>query len=86
MQSLGMRRLIAVTSLSVGDRRAQINSLFRAIMDLTLKPIMKAKEEQERLIKASEFDWTIVRPGGLTDGPRTGSYRCGIDPRPARGG
>lgn len=85
MQSLGVRRLIAVTSLGVGDSRAQINPLFRAIMDLTLKPIMQAKEEQERLIKASGLDWTIVRPGGLTDGPRTGSYRAGLDPR-IRGG
>jgi uncharacterized protein YbjT (DUF2867 family) len=85
MQSRGVRRLIAVTSLGVGDSRAQINPLFRAIMDLTLKPIMQAKEEQERLIKASGLDWTIVRPGGLTDGPRTGRYRCGIDPR-IRGG
>jgi uncharacterized protein YbjT (DUF2867 family) len=85
MQSLGVRRLIAVTSLGVGDSRAQINPLFRAIMDLTLKPIMQAKEEQERLIKASGLDWTIVRPGGLTDGPRTGSCRAGLDPR-IRGG
>ena len=85
MQSLGVRRLIAVTSLGVGDSRAQINPLFRVIMDLTLKPIMQAKEEQERLIKASGLVWTIVRPGGLTDGPRTGSYRAGLDPR-IRGG
>ncbi len=85
MQSLGVRRLIAVTSMGVGDSRAQINPLFRAIMDLTLKPIMQAKEEQERLIKASGLDWTIVRPGGLTDGPRTGGYRAGLE-RSIRGG
>ena len=85
MWSLGVRRLVAVTSMGVGDSRAQINPLFRAIMDLTLKPIMQAKEEQERLIKASGLDWTIVRPGGLTDGPRTGSYRAGLE-RSIRGG
>jgi putative NADH-flavin reductase len=85
MRDNGVRRLIAVTSLGVGDSRAQINWAFRVIMDLTLKPIMMAKEEQERLIKASGLDWTIVRPGGLTDGPRTGAYRFGRD-RSIKGG
>jgi hypothetical protein len=27
----------------------------------------------------SRLDWTIVRPGGLTDGPRTGDYLHGTD-------
>jgi uncharacterized protein YbjT (DUF2867 family) len=33
------------------------------------------KSLQERLIKESGFDWTIARPGVLTDGRRTGRYR-----------
>lgn len=49
-------------------------------MDLTLKSILEAKAEQEQLVKASGLDWVIVRPGGLTDGPRTGAYRYGTDP------
>jgi putative NADH-flavin reductase len=85
MRQAGVRRLIAVTSLGVGDSREQINWAFRLIMDLTLKPIMTAKEEQERLIKDSGLDWTIIRPGGLTDGPRTGAYRYGRD-RSIKGG
>jgi putative NADH-flavin reductase len=85
MRETGVRRLVAVTSLGVGDSREQISWAFRVIMDLTLKPIMMAKEEQERLIKASGLDWTIVRPGGLTDGPRTGAYRFGRD-RSIKGG
>lgn len=85
MHDTGVRRLVAVTSLGVGDSREQIGWAFRVIMDLTLKPIMMAKEEQEGLIKASGLDWTIVRPGGLTDGPRTGAYRFGRD-RSIKGG
>uniref|UniRef100_UPI0025EEAC24 NAD(P)H-binding protein n=1 Tax=uncultured Thiodictyon sp. TaxID=1846217 RepID=UPI0025EEAC24 len=27
----------------------------------------------------STLDWTIVRPGGLTDGPRTGTYSAGVE-------
>ena len=32
------------------------------------------KDVQERLIKDSALDWTIVRPGLLTNGGRTGRY------------
>jgi putative NADH-flavin reductase len=28
----------------------------------------------------SALDWTIVRPGAFTDGPRTGEYRHGFPP------
>lgn len=49
-------------------------------MDLMLKRILEAKAAQEPLVKASGLDWVIVRPGGLTDGPRTGAYRRGVDP------
>lgn len=79
MQAAGMRRLIAVTSMGVGDSVQQVAPVFRVIMQLTLKKIMAAKEEQEGMIRASGLDWTIVRPGGLTDGPRTGRYQSGTD-------
>lgn len=79
MRETGVRRIVVVTSLGVGDSREQIPFLFRIIMDISLKSIMAAKEEQERLVKASGLDWTIVRPGGLMDGPRTGTYRFGVD-------
>ncbi|WP_462320347.1 NAD(P)-dependent oxidoreductase [Halochromatium sp.] len=79
MRALGVKRLIAVTSLGVGDSREQVPAFFRVIMQLTLKKIMAAKEAQEQLIRGSGLDWTIVRPGGLTDGPATGSYLSGTD-------
>ena len=79
MQDQGVRRLIAVTSLGVGDSKDQIPFFFKILMQLGLKKIMAAKEEQERTIKESGLDWTIVRPGGLTDGPRTGNYVSGLD-------
>jgi putative NADH-flavin reductase len=80
MRTNGVRRLIAVTSLGVGDSRGQVGAQFRQAMDTVLQPIIAAKTEQERLIRESSLDWTIVRPGGLDDGPRTGAYRCGTEP------
>ncbi|HYN78981.1 MAG TPA: SDR family oxidoreductase [Lamprocystis sp. (in: g-proteobacteria)] len=79
MQRQGVRRLIAVTSMGVGDSKDQVPLFFKVLMQLALKKVMAAKEEQERLIQASRLDWTIVRPGGLTDGARTGTYRSGTD-------
>lgn len=79
MQRLGITRLIAVTSLGVGDSRDQVPAFFRVIMQLTLKKIMAAKEVQEQLIRDSGLEWTLVRPGGLTDGPATGTYLSGTD-------
>lgn len=80
MQDASVRRLVVVSSLGVGDSRAQIAWPFRLMMDLMLKSILEAKAQQEQLVKASGLDWVIVRPGGLTDGPRTDAYRFGVDP------
>ena len=79
MQSQGVRRLIAVTSMGVGDSAEQMSTFVRVLMKITLKKVMAAKEEQEGLIRASGLDWTIVRPGGLTDGPLTGTYAAGLE-------
>lgn len=79
MQRHGIRRLVAVSSMGVGDSRDQVPGFFRVLMQLTLKKIMAAKEQQEALIRDSSLDWTIVRPGGLTDGPATGAYKSGTD-------
>lgn len=80
MRHQAVRRLIAVTSLGVGESRVQVSAAFQQAMDSLLQPIIAAKTEQEALIRASGLDWTIVRPGGLSDGPRTSTYRSGTDP------
>ena len=37
-----------------------------------MKPYIEAKAEADRRVAESGLDWTIVRPGGLTDDPGTG--------------
>ena len=44
---------------------------------------LRAKAEADEAVKASELDWTIVRPGGLTDDSGTGRVR--VDPEPFPG-
>jgi putative NADH-flavin reductase len=81
MQKAGVARLIVVTSLGVGESKDQVPFFFKALMATALRKTMQDKEAQEKLVKVSGLDWTIVRPGGLTDGPRTGQYRYGLDPK-----
>lgn len=75
----GPGRLIVVSSLGVGESRDQVPFAFKMLMNTVLKKAMEDKERQEALVKASGFDWIIVRPGGLTNGPATGSYKSGVD-------
>jgi nucleoside-diphosphate-sugar epimerase len=44
---------------------------------------LRAKSEADLAVQASDRDWTIVRPGGLTDDPGTGEVR--IDATSFRG-
>jgi nucleoside-diphosphate-sugar epimerase len=44
---------------------------------------LRAKAAADAAVQASDRDWTIVRPGGLTDEPGTGRVR--IDTEPFRG-
>ncbi len=41
---------------------------------------LRAKAEADAAIVASDREWTILRPGGLTDDPGTGSVRIDADP------
>jgi len=45
---------------------------------LLLRPAMADHQLQEDHIRASDVDWTIVRPAAFTDGPLTGAYRHGF--------
>jgi len=75
MRSEGVKRLICVTGFGAGDSRASISCLQRLPFQIVFGRAYDDKSLQEQLIKESELDWTIVRPGVLTSGPRTGHYQ-----------
>jgi len=41
---------------------------------------LRAKAEADQAVQASDRDWTVLRPGGLTDEPGTGRVRLDLDP------
>jgi putative NADH-flavin reductase len=76
MDKNGIRRLISVSSLGVGDSKVMLPFLFKyIIVPLFLRKAFADHEIQENYIRQSNLDWTIVRPAALTDGARTGIYK-----------
>lgn len=75
MKAKGVRRLICVTGFGAGDSRASVTFLQRVPFQVVFGRAYEDKSRQECLIKESGLDWTIVRPGVLTGGRRTGSYK-----------
>lgn len=75
-EAAGVDRLILVTSLGCGDSRAFASDrLIEAI-----GPVLEAKTRAEEALRRSALAWTIIRPGGLTDGPGTGQGALYDDP------
>ncbi|AHK79791.1 epimerase [Ectothiorhodospira haloalkaliphila] len=79
MQRHGIQRVVAVSSMGVGESAQQVPLFFKIVSAIFLRGVMKDKEAQEKILKESPLDWTIVRPGGLFDGPPTGNYQAGVD-------
>jgi putative NADH-flavin reductase len=80
MEASAVRRLICVTGFGAGDSRGRGGLLYNAAFCLFLRRVYADKDEQERIIRQSGLEWTIVRPTILTNGPRTGAYRVLVDP------
>jgi putative NADH-flavin reductase len=70
-----VQRLVCVTSYGVGNTRGMLPPMHQRIFRwLRLREQMDDKEQQEKLVKASGLDWTLVQPVGLTDGAATGRW------------
>jgi putative NADH-flavin reductase len=77
MKNSSCRRLVCVTGIGAGDSRGHGGFLYDKIFTpIFLRTIYADKDRQEKIVRESGLDWVIVRPGFLTDGPRTGKYRA----------
>ncbi len=65
----GPRRLVVVSSMGV-DRPGQMPPFLAAVL--------RVKAVSDAHVQASGLDWTVVRPGGLTDAPGTGMVSAGM--------
>jgi uncharacterized protein YbjT (DUF2867 family) len=64
-----------------GTRRYVIVSAMGARPGVTgdevFQVYLRAKFEADEALRASDLDWTVIRPGGLTDEPGTGLIALG---------
>jgi len=77
MKKAQVRRLTVVSAMGIGESwnsLSMINKLFLAVL---LKNTLKDHAAQEAAVRNSGLAWSIVRPSGLTDAPRTGIYSVG---------
>jgi putative NADH-flavin reductase len=81
MQQHDVSRLICQTTLGCFESWANLNFFWKKIMfGWLIKDVFKDHEVQENLVRASDLEWTIVRPAAFTNGPATGAYKHGFGP------
>lgn len=76
MKKTSCHRLLCVTGIGAGDSRGHGGFFYDKIINpLLLKTGYEDKDRQEAIVRQSDLDWEIIRPGFLTNGPHTGNYR-----------
>ncbi len=74
----GVRRFVCMSSLGIGDSAGRLGLLYTFFVIPVILPFyFWDKTRQEQAIAASGLDWTIVRPGALTNGRARGRVRHG---------
>jgi len=77
MHEHGVRRVIWLSALGVGQTRVQAPAMLRIPFSTILRRIGRDKAAGEEYLRSTDLDWTLVYPPALTNGPRTSSYRSG---------
>jgi putative NADH-flavin reductase len=100
MRAAGVRRIVVVSAAPVGTVASPARPAPPRydpgdgfLMRHLLSPITKVAfgtsyadlAQMEDVLRASDLDWTVVRPPRLTNKPLTGSYRMAYDQNVRRG-
>jgi putative NADH-flavin reductase len=80
METAGVHRLITVTGIGAGEGLQHMSLPARVAQQALLGRVYDDKTRQEEMIKTSDLDWTLARPGLLTGGSLTGRYKALTDP------
>ncbi|HXN32398.1 MAG TPA: NAD(P)H-binding protein [Polyangiaceae bacterium] len=85
MKKAGVRRLVVLSAIGVGESRRLMNPIVRAlVIGWLLKRPFEDHDRQEQQVRDSGLEWIIARPGRLTNGPARRQYvkRTAIEPVP----
>lgn len=75
MEQAGIKRLLTVTGFGAGDSADKLSTPERLTQKAFLGRAYADKNLQEQLIRDSALDWTIARPGILSDNRKSGKYK-----------
>ena len=87
-KAAGVKRLVAVAGAGVvmaGEPVPFGRRMVVGLMRLVAKHVLEAKEREVAVILAdsgSELEWTIARPGGMFEAPRTGRVATTLEGGP----
>jgi uncharacterized protein YbjT (DUF2867 family) len=78
MEQEGVKRFIYLSSMGAGESRKLMGMIIRfLIADIMLRVPLADHTANEKRIAKSKLNWTLVRPAGLTNGPKTGRLKHG---------
>ncbi|KAA3618316.1 MAG: SDR family oxidoreductase [Calditrichaeota bacterium] len=79
MRKTKVKRLICQSTFGAGDSYNMLPFSYKyLVFPLLLRRVLADHEVQEKYVRESKLDWTIVRPGSLTDDVETGIYFHGF--------
>ena len=81
MEKNKVSRLLCITSLGINDSKFRFGLYYTLFtIPFILFFYFRDKAKQEKMIMNSSLDWTIIRPGQLTNGRRREKYKTGEGP------
>jgi len=87
MDNAGLKRAVLVTGLGAGDSRGHQGWLYdNVVFPLFLARSYADKDRAEAILRKSDLNWTILRPGRLTDGPKKNKVEALLTPETYRYG
>lgn len=72
-EQAGVKRYVMLSAFGAGNRETWSDEI---------KPYYVAKYYADHHVQESSLDWTIMRPGALTDDPPTGKFAAGMEAKP----
>ncbi len=80
MEKQNVKRFICVTSLGINDSRFKLGLYYTFfVIPFIVNFYFWDKSKQEKIIMNSTLEWTIVRPGQLTNGKKRAVYKHGTN-------
>jgi len=85
MRTAGVDRYLAITSVGVRPDDPHLSWWYRNLIRPIGRDLYEDMIRMEDIVRATDLDWTLVRPTYLQDREATGAYRVTDDATPENG-